>query len=121
MLLNMPNLNSAGGSWVIHFAELKNDEGASDLTAPELTRKVDPAYPLELMRTQVEGTVTLYAVIHSDGTVGEVRILNTVDERLDSYAKSALSRWRFRPATKNGDAVAVEAVVMIPFRAHRTF
>jgi TonB family protein len=73
------------------------------------------------MRTQVEGTVTLYAVIHSDGTVGEVRILNTVDERLDSYAKSALSRWRFRPATKNGDAVAVEAVVMIPFRAHRTF
>jgi TonB family protein len=121
MLLNMPNLNSAGGSWVIRFAELKDKEIAGDLIAPELTRKVDPAYPLELIRSSIEGKVTLYAVIHSDGHVGDVRVLNSVDERLDSYAGNALSRWLFRPATKNGTAVAVEAVVTIPFRAPKSF
>jgi TonB family protein len=121
MLLNMPNLNSAGGSWVIRFAELKDKETAGDLIAPELTRKVDPAYPLELIRTSIEGKVTLYAVIHSDGHVGDVRVLNSVDERLDSYAGKALSRWLFRPASKNGAAVAVEAVVTIPFRASKSF
>jgi len=30
----------------------------------------------------------------------------------------ALSRWQFRPGTKNGDPVELEAVVQIPFRKH---
>ena len=68
MTLNMPNLNSGGGSWIIRFAELKEDSDHGDLVAPLATRKVDPGYPAELMRRNVQGTVTLYAVIRSDGT-----------------------------------------------------
>ena len=116
----MPNLNSAGGSWVIRFAELQNDKEKGDLIAPEAVQKVDPSYPLELIRHNVQGTVTLYAVIHSDGSVGDVRVLQGVDDRLDEYARAALSRWRFSPAMKNGNAVDLEAVVRIPFRSGRT-
>jgi TonB family protein len=119
MTLNMPNLNSAGGSWIIRFAEMKEDSAHGDLVAPLATRKVDPGYPAELMRSNVQGTVILYAVIRSDGSVGEIRILRGVDERLDEYARAALSRWHFTPATKNGYAVDLEAVVLIPFRAMR--
>jgi TonB family protein len=119
MTLNMPNLNSAGGSWVIRFAELPNNREKGDLAAPIAVQKVDPAYPLELMRRNVQGTVTLYAIIRSDGSVGEVRVLQGVDDRLDAYAKAALTHWRFEPATKNGNAVDLEAVVAIPFRASR--
>ena len=119
MTLNMPNLNSAGGSWVIRFAELNPNEAKGDLTAPEATRKVDPAYPLELMRRNVQGTVTLYAVIRNDGTVSDVRVLRGVDDQLDQYARTALAHWHFRPATKNGAAVDLEAVVMIPFKPVR--
>ncbi len=119
MTLNMPNLNSAGGSWVIRFAELAENSDKGELSAPVAMQKVDPAYPLELMRHNVQGTVTLYAVIHNDGSVGDVRVLRGVDDRLDEYARAALSRWRFHPATKNGNAVALEAVVVIPFRAIR--
>jgi TonB family protein len=119
MTLNMPNLNSAGGSWVIRFAELHQNRGQGELVAPLATQKVDPAYPLELMRRGIQGTVTLYAVIHSDGSVGDVRVLRWIDDRLDEYARTALSAWHFRPATKSGTAVALEAVIMIPFRALR--
>jgi TonB family protein len=121
MTLNMPNLNSAGGSWVIRFAELNPNpnEAKSDLTAPEATQKVDPAYPLELMRRNVQGTVTLYAVIRHDGSVSDVRVLRGVDDQLDVYARNALTRWHFRPATKNGAPVDLEAVVMIPFKPVR--
>jgi TonB family protein len=119
MTLNMPNLNSAGGSWVIRFAELNPNEAKGDLTAPEATQKVDPAYPLELMRRNVQGTVTLYAVIRNDGSVSNVRVLRGVDDQLDQYARDALARWHFRPATKNGAAVDLEAVVMIPFKPVR--
>jgi TonB family protein len=119
MKMNMPNLNSSGGSWVIHFAEMT--EGTKgDLSAPVAVQKVDPGYPLELMRHNIGGNVTLYAVIGSDGSVGKVRVLQGIDDRLDEYAKNALARWRFQPALKNGAAVPLEAVVIIPFHPVRT-
>jgi TonB family protein len=121
--LNMPNLNSAGGSWIIRFAELKHDFSdrdpnaqTADLSQPMATRKVDPAYPMQLMRENVHGTVILYAVIHADGSVGDVRILRGVDQRLDRYATEAVQQWKFDPATKNGTPVDVEATFQIPFR-----
>jgi len=124
--LNMPNFNSAGGSWVIRFAELNpelDSHGvpvtATDLTQPMATRKVDPAYPMELMRENVSGTVILYAVIHADGTVGNVRVLRSVDDRLDHFASAAVAQWKFAPATKNGSPVDVVATFQIPFRPSR--
>ncbi len=136
LTLNMPNLNSASGSWVIRFAELDHDSGANthnrdsgssapdspaadDLSQPMATRKVDPAYPLQLMRENVAGTVILYAIIHADGTVGNVRVLRGVDDRLDQFASKAVAQWQFQPAMKNGSPVDVEATFQIPFRPAR--
>jgi TonB family protein len=124
--LNMPNLNSAGGSWIIRFSELTHDLSnrdpnapTEDLSQPMATRKVDPAYPMQLMRENVHGTVILYAVIHADGSVGNVRVLRGVDERLDRFATQAVQQWKFDPATKNGTPVDVEATFQIPFRPAR--
>jgi TonB family protein len=136
--LNMPNLNSAGGSWIIRFAALQPDltpgalaaraaaagdassgSPSSDLSAPSATRKVDPAYPLELMKQNVGGTVILYGVIHADGSVGSVRVLRSADDRLDQFASDAIAKWQFQPATKNGAPVDVEATFWIPFRPAR--
>jgi TonB family protein len=118
LTLNMPNLNSAGGSWVIRFAEINQGATADSagLSAPTATRKVDPAYPLQLMRENVEGTVIVYAVIHADGSVGAVRVLRGIDDRIDPFARQAISQWKFRPATKHGTPVDVEATFLIPFR-----
>jgi TonB family protein len=121
MTLNMPNLNSSTGSWVIRFAELQAGRKDGELLAPVPTEKSDPGYPLELIRANVHGIVTLYAVIHADGKVGEIRVLNSPDERLDSYAAKALARWKFLPAVRAGKPVALEAVVAIPFRVRRSF
>ncbi|MGA7220867.1 MAG: energy transducer TonB [Candidatus Sulfotelmatobacter sp.] len=119
--LNMPNLNSAAGSWIIRFAALKPESNRGnaapeELSAPSATRKVDPAYPLELMRQNVSGTVILYGVIRADGSVGNVRVLRSVDERLDRFAGAAIAKWQFQPATRNGTPVDVEATFWIPFR-----
>lgn len=119
--LNMPNLNSSTGSWVMHFAELKPDEKNGQLLEPLATETSDPGYPLELIKNNVHGMVTLYAVIHTDGKVGDIRVLNSPDDRLDSYAARALARWKFVPAERAGKPVAIEAVVLIPFRVRKTF
>lgn len=119
MQLNMANLTSAGGSWIIHFAELKESTEKGELSTPTVMNKVDPAYPPDLIKDQVEGIVTLYAVIHADGSVGEVRLLQGLHERLDESAMKALLRWHFHPAMKNGVPVDLEAVVSVPFKARR--
>ncbi len=116
LVLNTPNFNSAAGSWIIHFAELKQTDDKSKPTAPVALNEVDPAYTPDAMRDKVEGTVTLYAVIATDGTVTDIKVLNSLDDRLDHSAVRALSRWHFRPGMKNGEPVALEAVVQIPFR-----
>jgi len=123
MRLSMPNLASSTGSWSIRFAELNaTAHGGSDLSAPEAITKVDPAYPQDLMHDRVEGVVVLYAVIHADGSVGEVRVLEGFDERLNENARKALTQWRFRPGTKDGLPVDIEAVVRVPFKVpRRTF
>ncbi len=119
MVLNMPNLTSAVGSWVVRYAELTPTQDKSDISAPIALNKVDPAYPPELIRDRVQGTVVLYAVIRANGTVDSVRVLDSVDQRLDQSAITALTRWRFRPGTKQGVPVDVEAVVQVPFRAEK--
>ena len=118
MTLSVPNLNSGGGSWVMHFSELK-EAPKGDLLAPVATHSADPGYPLELMRQNVQGTVTLSAVIQADGRIGEVRVLKSLDDRLDEYARNALLKWQFLPALKNGAPVPLQAVVMIPFKPIR--
>jgi TonB family protein len=122
MLVNMPNLNSATGSWILNFTELGlNSESprqaSSDVSAPGPLRKVDPKYPPTLIHERVEGEVVLYAVIRSDGSVDSIQLVRGIDDQLDANAMQALSQWRFRPATKEGIPVDLEAIVHIPFHA----
>ena len=115
--INMPNVTSRAGSWVMRFAELAEPQpGASgDLTAPVAIRKVDPPYHPDALRERVEGIVVLYAVILRDGSVESVRVVRGLDPRLDDNAMKALRGWRFQPATRNGAPVDLEALVQIPF------
>ena len=120
MLVNMPNLNSATGSWILNFTELSVDSAGSRLDSPDISgpvplRKVDPKYPPTLINERVEGEVVLYAVIRRDGSVDSIQLVRGIDEQLDGNAMEALSQWKFRPAARQGSPVELEAIVHIPF------
>jgi len=122
LYINMPNLTSATGSWVLNFSELKTDgvpdqPGSGDVTGPQPIRKVDPRYPPSLMNAHVEGEVVLYAIIRRDGSVDSIQLMKGVEGQLDQNAMEAFSRWKFRPARRNGAPIELEAVIHIPFRA----
>ena len=121
MNVNMPNLNSSTGSWILNFSELpRNPDGphitSSDLTGPAPMKKVDPKYPQSLISERVEGEVVLYAIIRGDGSVDGIQLVHGIDAQLDANAMEALSQWRFRPAAKQGTPIELEAIVHIPFR-----
>ena len=122
MQIDMPNLNSAMGSWILNFTELRTDPNtprvsSSDLNGPSPIRKVDPRYPPTLINEHVEGEVVLYAVIRRDGSVDSIQLVRGLDDELDKNAMNALSQWKFRPATRQGEPVELEAIIHIPFRA----
>jgi len=119
--VNMPNLNSATGSWVLNFSELSGDANtrrtAEEVSSPQPLRKVDPKYPPTLIAEHVEGEVVLYAVIRKDGSVDSIQLVKGIDEQLDANAMHAFAQWKFQPAEKHGETIDLEAIVHIPFRA----
>ena len=130
MAVNMPNVTSYRGDWVLQFAELSEPvEGESndeieqrlsstdhELTPPFPLVKVDPKYVASAIREQVQGIVVFHGFISEDGVLSKLRLVRGVDERLDDAASEALAKWVFRAAMKNGEAVAVESLIRIPFR-----
>ncbi len=84
--------------------------------APVAIRKVDPAYTSQAIAARVEGTVTLYAEIGTDGRARNIRVVRSLGYGLDEAAVQALRRWRFAPATRNGRPARTPATIEIPFR-----
>jgi TonB family protein len=122
--VDMPNLTSISGNWVMNFAQL--DEGnppfnhpKGTLSGPVLLSKVDPKYPQTQIKEHVDGEVVLYAIIRKDGTVDSIQLVHGIDPQLDKNSMDALARWVFRPAMREGQPVDLEAVVHIPFRFRR--
>jgi len=120
MHVDMPNLTSASGSWILNFAQLDDNlpvyqRPKGKLSGPVPLRKVDPKYPQSAIKQRIDGEVILYAIIRKDGHVDSIQLVRGLDPLLDQNAMEALARWQFRPATREGQPVYLEAVIHIPF------
>jgi TonB family protein len=121
LAVNMANLNSASGSWILHFAELGSEPGftpalPADLSMPVPIRKVDPKYPPDLIEQNVQGEVVLYGVIRANGSVDSIQVARSLDPQLDANAKSAFAQWKFIPGSRAGAPVDLEVIAHIPFK-----
>jgi TonB family protein len=118
MAIQMQNITSYSGSWMVWFAEHQPLLGAPplEMRPPDPLHKVDPKYIADAVLDRVEGIVRLSAVIRKDGRVESVELLKHLDDRLDKSAEEALGKWQFQPALRDGAPVDVDAVFEIPFR-----
>src|SRR5580704_7288979 len=58
--------------------------------------------------------IVLKGVIADDGTVSEIKVYQGVLPGMDDAARVAFSKWKFKPAIKDGKAVAVDVLVGVP-------
>lgn len=71
-----------------------------------LVRKVQPVYP-ELMRSaRITGQVELDAIIHADGTIGDITVLRSTNDPFTRSAIDAVKRWKYMP-------IGFEAIVTV--------
>jgi TonB family protein len=89
----------------------------SGVESPRLLRSVRPNYTSEAMRAKVQGIVRLEGIVLPDGTVGDVRVLRSLDPvfGLDEEAIKAAKQFRFAPGTRQGQPVAVIVSFEIEF------
>jgi TonB family protein len=85
--------------------------------SPRLLRSVRPNYTAEAMRAKVQGVVRLEGVVLPDGTVGDVKVMRSLDPvyGLDQEAVKAARQFRFVPGTRFGEPVAVLVSFEIEF------
>jgi TonB family protein len=62
-----------------------------------LLKRVEPVYPQIMRSARMTGTVVLDAVIHADGTIGEVKVLQTTNGAFSQSAIDAVRQWRYAP------------------------
>lgn len=92
-------------------------EGATTTPAAPDQRNPTPPYPASSRLAGREGSVAVRIEIGADGTVTHVALTQSAgDQALDDAALATISRWRFRPATRNGQQVAATVTTNVHFR-----
>ena len=69
------------------------------------------------MAAYIEGHVILQFVVEKDGSIGEVKIVRSLDKNLDAEAVRVVkSLPKFTPGRQNGEAVNVWYTLPVPFK-----
>ena len=88
----------------------------ASITMPKLVHRVRPIYPDELREERIQGMVKVEIVIDEHGKVAETKVLSSSHESLGTAAVEAIGQWRFEPARRGGEPVAVFYVLTVDFR-----
>lgn len=75
---------------------------------------VQPKYPIEARENGIEGAVLLQATIDTEGKIIDLKIIRG-HPILNKAAYDAVSQWRYKPYTINGQPVEVETSIKIEF------
>ncbi len=85
-------------------------------TDPVVIDRVLPRYPAAARASGVEGTVVVRAIVRRNGRVSNVEIVKDLPFGVGDAAANAVRRWRFRPATYQGEPIDVYYNVTVNFR-----
>ena len=73
-------------------------------------------YPAPAKENGVEGVVTVRFTVNPDGTIGAIKIVRMVDPDLEQEAIRIVKKMpNWIPADKDGQPVAADAEVAVPF------
>jgi TonB family protein len=88
------------------------------VAAPKPTHTPDPTYTETARRNKLQGTAILSVAVNEKGFPEVLQIAQSLDEGLDTQALAAVAGWRFQPAMKDGQPVAVLINVQVTFRLY---
>jgi TonB family protein len=88
---------------------------AGNVKAPIKLHTPDPVYPEEARLARIQGVVILQTIIDTLGDVTNIRVLKGLPSGLTEAAIAAVESWEFKPATLEGEPVAVHYMITVSF------
>jgi TonB family protein len=100
------------------FEDLPDEKSAmaANFKAPEFINRVKPDYTEEAARADVTATVEAHVVFKADGETGAVEIVRWAGFGLDEAAVRAFRQLKFKPASRDNQALNVRALIRYNFR-----
>ncbi len=92
--------------------------GRAGVTVPQPIYSPEPNFSDEARKAKQQGIVTLMLVVGKDGNPYDIRVRQSLGMGLDEKAIEAVSHWRFKPATLNGQPVATQIEVEVDFHLY---
>jgi hypothetical protein len=83
------------------------------LTPPRALDQFDFHRP-PVDQVPADAMIILHGLIRADGTVGNLEVLQGLEQTINDAAPAAFAHWKFTPALRAGSPVAVEILVGIP-------
>jgi TonB family protein len=91
------------------------NSGDTGVKMPEVVKSVNPDYDDAARQERVQGIVELEGIVEPNGTVSNIHVTKSLDQRLDRQAIKAFTQWSFNPGQKDGIAVRVTVHVEMSF------
>jgi TonB family protein len=85
---------------------------------PHATYTPEPVFSEAARKAKFQGTVILQIVVDKTGHVARIRLERALGYDLDDNAMEGVRVWRFDPATKDGQPVAVEMKIEVSFNLY---
>jgi len=91
---------------------------AGGVRAPRAIYAPDPDYSDAARKANFGGTVVLWLIVGPDGKPRDIKVARALGMGLDEKAIEAVQQWKFDPAIKDGNPVAVQINVEVSFRTY---
>ena len=111
---SQPGVQSAKDEWP-PAGVVRQSRG---MQMPTVTKEMKPLYTPAARQAGIQGVVEMEAIVKADGSVGDVRVVRSLDTELglDEAAVAAVKAWEFKPGrTKDGVAVPVLVNIELSF------
>jgi len=92
--------------------------GHGPIHPPSPTFSPDPDYGNEARKAKYQSIVVLGGVVDTDGSFHDLCVKQAAGQGLDEKAIEAASQWKFEPADRGGEPVAVYIEMEIAFRLY---
>jgi TonB family protein len=87
-------------------------------TPPKVVSMAQPEFSDEARRIRYSGVVVMTTVVNKAGAAQDIRIQKPLGFGLDEKAVETVSKWRFKPATKDGNPIDMEIAVEVDFHLY---
>jgi len=88
------------------------------VSPPKVIFQRDPEFSPRARQAKFQGTMTLMLVVNREGVPTNIHLTTPLGCGLDAKAVQAVGGWRFKPAEKDGQPVAVEIAVEVTFHLY---